>query len=218
MASTAGGGTGGRGTLAAMAYSDFRLPDVLKKFGLVTREAAGLFADRPPVPPSPHLVETLRFNVPLASAIGNEKARSELIVAPVLVELKRSQRPAIGLFSGVELTVDPAAGLTGTCDFLVSLGAEQLFVQAPIVALVEAKRDDMFVGLGQCAAEMVAARIFNERAGNAIDAVHGAVTTGTNWRFLSLQGPSLSIDLNEYLISEPEKILGILASMATAPT
>jgi hypothetical protein len=200
-----------------VVYSDFRLPDVLRKFGLVTREAAGLFADRAPIAPSAHLVETLRFNVPLASAIGNEKGRSELIVAPVLVELKRSQRPAIGLFSGVELTVDPAAGLTGTCDFLVSLGAEQLFVEAPIVALVEAKRDDMFVGLGQCAAEMVAARIFNQRAENAIETVHGAVTTGTNWKFMSLSGATLAIDLNEYFISEPAKILGILASMATRP-
>src|SRR4051812_46544709 len=198
-----------------MSYSDFRLPDVLDKFGLVTHEVAGLFADRAPVTPSPLLVELLRFNVPLASSIGNEKARSEFIIAPVLGELKRSHRPEVGLFSGVELTVDPTAGLTGTCDFLLSLTPEQLFVKAPIVALVEAKKEDMFVGLGQCAAEMVAARIFNERAGNGIETVYGAVTTGTAWKFVSLSGSTLSIDLNEYSINEPQRILGILASMTT---
>lgn len=201
-----------------MAYSDFRLPDVLDRFGLVTREAAGLFADRPRIAPSPLLVETLRYNVPLASSIGNEKARSELIIAPVLVELKRVHQPAVGLFSGVELAVDAAAGLTGTCDFLLSLTPEQLFVKAPIMALVEAKKEDMFVGLGQCAAEMVAARIFNERAGNAIETVYGAVTTGTAWKFLSLSGSTLSIDLNEYSIHEPDRILGILSSMASPPS
>jgi hypothetical protein len=200
-----------------MVYSDFRLPDVLNQFGLVTREAAGLFADRPRITPSPLLVETLRYNVPLASSIGNEKARSELIIAPVLVELKRVHLPAVGLFSGVELAVDAAAGLTGTCDFLLSLTPEQLFVKAPIMALVEAKKEDMFVGLGQCAAEMVAARIFNERAGNAIETVYGAVTTGTAWKFLSLSGSTLSIDLNEYSINEPDRILGILSSMASPP-
>jgi len=199
-----------------MPYSDFRLPDVLEKFSLVTREAPGLFADRPPVAPSSHLLETLRFNVPLATSIGSEKARSELIIAPVLVELKRLHQRVIALFSGIELTVDPSAGLTGTCDFLLSRGSEQLFMKAPILALVEAKREDMLVGLGQCAAEMVAARIFNTRANNEIDTVHGVVTTGTAWKFMSLSGSTLSIDLNEYAISEPDRILGILVSMATA--
>jgi hypothetical protein len=198
-----------------MSYRDFHLPEVLEKFGLVTREAPGLFADRPPMAPSAHLVETLRRSVPVGVAIGNEKARSEFIVAPVLIELKTQRWPDLGVFSGVELSVDAAAGLTGICDFLLSLGAEQFFVKAPIVALVEAKKEDMFEGMGQCAAEMVAARIFNQRAGNAIDAVHGVVTTGTNWRFMTLSGSTLAIDMSEYLISEPEKILGILAAMAT---
>jgi hypothetical protein len=197
-----------------MSYSDFRLPDVLDRFGLVTHEVAGLFADRSPIPPSALLVETLRLNVPLAVAIGNEKVRSEFIVAPILLELKRLRPTAIGIFSGVDLSVDVAAGLTGTCDFLLSLTAEQLFVKAPIVTLVEAKKDDLSPGVGQCAAEMVGARLFNERAENAIETVYGAVTSGTNWRFMGLSASTLSIDLTEYSIREPEKILGILASMA----
>ena len=201
-----------------MYYSDFRLPDVLEKFSLVTREVAGLFADRPPVEPSPRLVELLRFNVPLGVAIGNEKARSEFIVAPVLSELKRLHPTALSLFSGVDLTVDPGAGLAGTCDFLLSLTPEQLFVRAPIVTLVEAKKEDMFVGIGQCAAEMVGARLFNERAGNGIETVYGAVTTGTAWRFMSLSGATLAIDMNEYALNDLAKILGILVSMTAAPT
>jgi hypothetical protein len=200
-----------------MSYRDFRLPDVLDKFKLVTREAGGLFADRPPVRPSAHLLETLRLNVRLATSMGTEKARSEFIIAPILAELKHTLRPTIGLFSGVDLLVDAEAGLTGTCDFLVSAGPEQFFVKAPVLAVVEAKNENMREGLGQCAAELVAARLFNERAGNAIDVVYGAVTTGTNWRFMSLSGDTLAIDLDEYPIAEPERILGILASMV-APT
>jgi hypothetical protein len=199
-----------------MSYRDFQLSDVVDKFALTTREAADLFADLPPLPPSPLLVEILRLNVPIGVASGNEKARSEFIVAPVLSELKRHHRPAVGVFSGVDLSVDPAAGLTGTCDFLLSLGPEQLFVKAPIIALVEAKKDDLLEGMGQCAAEVVAARMFNQRAGNAIEVVHGAVTTGTLWRFISLAGSTLSIDLSEYHIRDVDRILGILVSM-TAP-
>jgi len=53
--------------LEPVSYRDFRLPDVLDRFKLVTREAGGLFADRPPIQPSPHLQETLRLDVRLAS-------------------------------------------------------------------------------------------------------------------------------------------------------
>jgi hypothetical protein len=198
-----------------MAYSDFNshLADALKKFDLTTREKSGVFGDRPPAPASPLLLEILSYNVALGSAIGTEKGRSELIVAPVLVELKRSLRPEASLFSGVDLSVDPAAGLTGTCDFLVSASPEQFFVRAPVVVVVEAKNESIRDGMGQCVAEMVGSKIFNEREGNAIETVYGAVTTGQIWKFASLTGKTLQIDMIEYLIDQPDKILGILASM-----
>jgi hypothetical protein len=198
-----------------MSYSDFRFPEVVKQFSLVIHEAAGLFADRPPVEPSAWLVETLRVNVPLAVAIGNEKVRSELVVAPVLLEMKRRSPTTIGFFSGVELSVEPSAGLTGTCDFLLSLSPEQLYVNAPIVTLVEAKKEELSPALGQCAAEMIGARLFNERAGNAIGTVFGAVTSGTGWRFMSLSGSALAVDLSEYHIEDVGKILGILSFMTS---
>lgn len=196
-----------------MSYRDFRLADVKRRFSLTTREATGLFSDCPLVAPSDHLVETLRRTKRLGLASANEKARSEFIVAPILAELAHGRGLAVNLFSGVELTVDPAVGLSGTCDFLFSLGPEQLIVEAPIVTLVEAKRDDMAGGLGQCAAEMVAAQLFNERAGNAIKSVYGAVTTGTVWQFLGLSGSLLSIDVEEHGIDRIDRILGILSFM-----
>jgi hypothetical protein len=198
-----------------MAYSDFNghLADALKKFDLTTREKPGVFDDRPPAAASPLLLEILSYNVSLGSAIGTEKGRSELIVAPVLVELKRSLRPEASLFSGVDLSVDAAAGLTGTCDFLISASPEQFFVRAPVVVVVEAKNESLRDGMGQCVAEMVGSKIFNEREGNAIETVYGAVTTGQIWKFASLTGKTLQIDMVEYLIDQPDKILGILASM-----
>jgi hypothetical protein len=126
-------------------------------------------------------------------------------------------RPTIALFSGIELSVDPEAGLSGTCDFLLGAGPEQLFVTAPLLAVVEAKNENMREGMGPCAAEMVAARILNERAGHTGTIVYGAVTTGTSWKFMSLSDSMLRIDLNEYLIAEPDRILGILASRVERP-
>jgi hypothetical protein len=203
-----------------VSFSDFkRLGDTTKKFHLHTQNQLDFFAACPNVAPSQLLIDNLYRGASLAAAIGTEKARSEMIVTPILLEL-RTHATGMSLFSGTDLNVDVALGLTGTCDFLLARGPEQFILTAPVVALVEAKRDNILEGLGQCVAEMVAAQLFNQRENNDIAAIYGAVTTGTVWLFLCLAGQTLTIDPKEYLLSQPEKLLGILLAMVegTAPT
>ncbi|MBW4547552.1 MAG: hypothetical protein KME25_24390 [Symplocastrum torsivum CPER-KK1] len=194
-----------------MSYSQFSLSEVQELFNLSITEGVGIFAGLPSTPISDYLQETLNYNISLALAINSEKARSELIIAPVLVELKKLT--GYGLFSGVEFNVDPSQGLAGYVDFLVSRDPEQLFVKAPVVTIVEAKKEDINNGLGQCVATLVAAQIFNERKGLIIPELLGTVTTGSAWKFLKLSGKSLSIDLDEYTIKDAPKILGILSAV-----
>ena len=59
-------------------------------------------------------------------------------------------------------------------------------------------------------AEMVAAQIFNQRKGIDIPVIYGVVTSGTTWRFLTLNETNVCIDLVEYYIKEVDKILGII--------
>ena len=149
----------------------------------------------------------------MAISIGTEKARSELIVTNVLFELREQFDRGISFFSGIEFSVDAEQGLTGICDFLVSLSPILSFLEAPIVILVEAKRENLTLGFGQCAAEMLAAQHFNKEKGNDIPNIYGATTSGTEWRFLKLEGTRLHIDRIVYPIAQCDKILGILASM-----
>jgi hypothetical protein len=193
-----------------MPYSQFSLSEVQEIFSLSINEGVGLFASVLPIPISDYLRETLNYHIPLALAINSEKARSELIITPVLVELKKLT--GYGLFSGVEFNVDPSQGLVGYVDFLMSRDPEQLFVKSPVVTIVEAKKEDINSGLGQCVATLIAAQIFNERKGQAIPELLGTVTTGSAWKFLKLGGKSLSIDLEEYSIRDTSKILGILST------
>jgi hypothetical protein len=102
-----------------LAYSDFSIGEVKRRFGLALDESGDFFGNVAPVAVTSLLAETLRESVPLALAIGTEKARSELIIAPVLLEPRRQLGGAISLFSGVDWTVDPAQGLRGACDFLL---------------------------------------------------------------------------------------------------
>ena len=99
------------------------------------------------------------------------------------------------------------------CDFLVSLSSRQSYVEAPIIALVEAKNLDLKLGLGQCVAEMIAAQRFNTERGNDISWIYGASTTGIEWQFLKLQGKCLQIDIATYTIERCDRILGTLSSM-----
>ena len=198
-----------------MAYSSFTLSQVSRTFHLETVWQPALFADIEPVEPSEELTAVLKRNLPFALAMGTEKAKSELIVSQMLIELCLRFENRVSLFSGIDFNVDASAGLTGVCDFLVSLSPQLFELEAPVIILVEAKKDSLTDGLGQCVAEMVAAQRFNADAENDIPCVYGATTSGINWLFLKLAGQTLSIDLGAYPIARCDKILGILASMVS---
>jgi hypothetical protein len=195
-----------------MPYSEFNLERVKKDFNLTTFEKPDIFADIPELAGSDLLVDILQYNLPIAIGSNSEKSRSEMIIAPILVDLRRQLNEQVNLFSGVDFTVDETQGLTGICDFLITKSPELLIVTAPVITIVEAKKENLNAGLGQCIAEMVAARIFNQRCDNEIKIIYGAVTTGTNWRFLKLEDQVIKIDLSEYYLRDVNKILGILAS------
>ncbi|MFO0140726.1 MAG: hypothetical protein ACK513_04825 [Aphanizomenon sp.] len=195
-----------------MAYNDFKLSEIIQNFGLTLNEVSGLFGDILEEECSDLLTTILKDNIDLAVAINTEKARSEMIISPILLEVRRKLNYEISLFSGIDFNVDNQQGLNGFCDFLISLSKEQLFVRAPVITLVESKNENLKSGLGQCIAEMLAAQLFNEQKQNAIKIVYGAVTIGTILQFLKLEDQVISIDLTEYYIKDVKKILGILIS------
>ena len=195
-----------------MAYSDFKLAQVVQYFGLIVHEESRIFADFPKEKCSDLLSTILKENVDLAVAINTEKARSEMIISPILLEVRRKLDNKISLFSGVDFNVDNARGLNGFCGFLISLSQEQLFIRAPAITLVETKNENLKSGLGECIAEMIAAQLFNEIQGNTIKTIYGVISVGTIWQFLKLVNDNVYINLSEYYIRDIEQILGILVN------
>jgi hypothetical protein len=193
-----------------MAFRDFAFPEVQQALGLRLAEA-DLFSAVPALELPAAFVERMRGDVALALAINTEKARSEFIIAPVLSELRRLLGGRFGLFSGIEFDVDASRGLNGYCDFILTRSPLQSVLTAPVVAIAEAKNDNLRTGLGQCIAAMVAAWVFNAKTSTAVSAVHGAVTTGGAWKFLRLAGADVTLDVEEYFIAELGRIMGILA-------
>ena len=197
-----------------MSFREFSLELIESRFGLaILQTEDSAVVEVVAVVPSDLLKAVLAEDLPLALSIHTEKARSEFIVAPVLAEVRRQLKKRVSLFSGTDFNVDFDQGLNGTCDFLLSLSPQQLMIQAPAVVIVEAKRDDIGAGLPQCMAGMVAARLFNRRRGQDIPRVYGAVTTGSLWVFLRLEGDTIFVDRRECPIGELARVVGTLVGM-----
>jgi hypothetical protein len=199
-----------------MSYPEFSWAKAKQDFGLTTVEGGRFLPDITAVQPSGLLQETLKWGIPWAIAVGNEKARSEAIINPILLEVKTILDGRVSVFSGEEFLVDPSVGLNGVCDFLVSRSAEQIAVEAPVLVVVEAKKDDLKQGMGQCLSSMVAAQRFNQQQGRSVPSIYGSVSTGTVWRFLRLEELVVTVDFTDYAIPPVDLVLSLLVWMAGA--
>lgn len=190
-----------------MSYSNFKLKEIERLIG-IKEEVRNLFPEVVPLNPSEWLLETLEKASHLMPK--SEKARSELLIMPILLEILDKSNYAFTLFSGENLEGDATKGLNGECDFILSKGKKSYTIQAPVFALVEAKQNIIENSLGQCVAQMVGAHLFNQTEGEDIDQIFGCVSNGSEWQFLMLQNKTLIIDEKIYFFNEVEAILGVL--------
>lgn len=173
-----------------MAYTDFTLESAEADLGVSCRPGV-VFPDLQPEQAPGWLTDLLARGMQLA--LVSEKARSEFIVAPLLLAVRESTGGAVSILSGQRLDVDASRRLQGECDFLLARSDPVPRLRAPVMAVVEAKKNDIDGGLGQCIAQMVAAQVYNERAGQPLAAMYGCVTTGEDWQFLRLVGTAVTL-------------------------
>jgi hypothetical protein len=190
-----------------MAYTDFTLESAETELG-VAAHPGDLFPGLAAVAVPGWLRDLLGRTMQLA--LVSEKARSEFIVAPILLAARELTGNAVAIYSGQRLDVDPARGLTGECDFLLARSEPVPRLRAPLLAVVEAKKNDIEAGLGPCVAQMVATGLYNERSDVALPAVYGCVTTGEAWQFLRLEGSAVTIGRGRLYI---DNVGGILAAL-----
>lgn len=189
------------------SYRYYKLSDLAAVCNIRQQETNDLLAPFNDIPPSDLLKAVLAQN--LRIPMRNEKAKSELIVTPILVEMW-VQNQNFKPLSGLSLNVESSKGLKGICDFLVSANPNSVDLDLPIVCVYEAKDDNIEHWYGQCGAEMYAARLFNQQKGSDIQTIHGAVTNGFLWQFLKLEGQTLFIDSQRYAIANLPQLLGAI--------
>jgi hypothetical protein len=190
-----------------MTYSDFSIDDVRWTFHLTLRDHE-LFPTIGLIDPSAWLRYGLEKGRSLA--VASEKARSEFIVAPILTACREILEEKIHIFSGVTLNAAPERGLKGECDFILARTSSAYSLQGPLMLIVEAKKHDLDVGLAQCAAQLVGARIYNEKDGTPTPVVYGCVTDGERWQFLKLEGQELILQPQILPIQQINQILWMI--------
>jgi hypothetical protein len=193
-----------------MAFSEFTLEEVTRSLGITPQEA-DLFPDVAPASIPDWLPGWLARGTRLA--LISEKARSEFIVVPILLAARELCADRFSIFSGQRLDVDPDRGLAGECDCILAIGPAVPPLRVPIATVVEAKKHDVEAELGQCIAQMVGARQFNDKGGRKVAPVSGCVTTGETWQFLRLAEPAALLDRKRYYLDHVGGILGALQAI-----
>src|SRR5262245_42491033 len=113
-----------------MAYTDFTIDTVRSNLG-VTVHVGPIFPDISPIPVPAWLTESLARGMEMA--LTSEKARSEFIVAPILLAVREATGGPFSILSGQRLDVDPARSLVGECDFILARAEPLPLLQAPVV-------------------------------------------------------------------------------------
>lgn len=197
-----------------MPYSQFTsIRKAREAFNLTVLEGDRFLPPLDPIAPSDLLAGTLKDTLPIVATSGSEKARSEGIIYPVLLEVRRILDRKVSLFSGEDFTIEEAVGLNGVCDFLLTRSTEVLEIEAPAIVIIEAKKTDLKTGFGQCIAEMVAAQRFNQVKEKAVSTIYGSVSNGIQWQFLKLEQQTVTIDLTVYPLPPVEQILSFFVWM-----
>lgn len=190
------------------SYSAFNYED-LKTLGLrVIADPLFVGVTIAPVPPSDFLLKILARNA--RQNMRSEKAKSEFIISPILTELHEYNQDRFAFYSGYKFSVDLKLGLTGFCDFILSLEPKAVTIEAPVFFVVESKNDNLDSGIAQCIAEMYAAQLFNQKQGRLTPVIYGAVTLGLEWKFIQLMGTVATIDSNVFYLNQLPEILGTL--------
>ncbi|MCK4494405.1 MAG: hypothetical protein KAU26_10130 [Methylococcales bacterium] len=189
-----------------MAYRNYTLNDLKHRFQLVEKKAP-LFPKIQPLDISPFLTAILDETLKLPKR--SEKARSEQIILPILLEMKKRNQDYFTIYSGETLIADKKQGLVGECDFILAKNINSISMDYPLFCLIEAKKHDLEAGIGQCVAQMLGAKIYNQNQGHNIETIYGCVTNADNWQFLKLENNTIIADQQYYYFDNLPTILGV---------
>ncbi len=191
------------------AFSDYKsLGIVLKTFSLRYEEQFFVFKENFDLPEG--LKTEISFNLTEMPYDSSEASICESILFPILRAAWIPFKNDFTLWSHQAISYSDL--INGAPDYLFAKRSAlgKIVMDAPYVAVVEAKKDDFTSGWGQCAAEMYAIQQLNK---TPQDQLFGIVSNGDFWEFACLQNNSFVKYKQVYKIDELEQIYSFVLNM-----
>jgi hypothetical protein len=194
-----------------MSFSEFKtLKQVLQQYPLKLRIEEFLPEVRLELPD--WFLDNLKFISHWQGPHQSEAFFCESLIFPFLQHTWK-RHPQLVVWSHQTLTYDNQ--LFGEPDYLISVWRDEVIstlINAPLLAVVEAKRQDFDSGWGQCLAAMIACQKINQ---NGNITVYGIVSTGLVWEFGKLENDTFTRHSLSYASSDPSKVFGLLDYLFT---
>jgi hypothetical protein len=140
----------------------------------------------------------------------SEAAICENLIYPILKAAWKLYADVFSIWSHASLEYDDE--LTGIPDYLISKRSDlgKIIFDSPLLAVVEAKKDNFSAGWAQCALEMVAIQKINndEQLG-----VYGLVSNGEVWEIAMLKNQQFVFYNKRFVIEELDTLFNVLVSI-----
>lgn len=180
------------------SFSSFDLKAAFKHLGLEKLLSWALTPQS--VQPSDFYYQTLK-RLEKFDLRSNERSK-ELLIDLILQET--IQNFDLKIWKGASLESDTA---TGEVDYLFT--EDRDYLEAPLLCIIEAKKDDFEQGLAQCLVEMHACQWNNHQIDRHID-TFGIVSNGNTWEFYKLTTKGVAYGTLPFSIGEIAIVLGLL--------
>ncbi len=190
-----------------MAFKKYKIiDDVLKAYQLsIVKEdfLINLPDSSMPLPLKEEL-EYLMANYPYKSS---EAAIRETILFPILKEVWKVYNNDLMLWANKTISFNKELG--GMPDYILAKQSHlgKIVFETPLLAVVEAKKDDFEGGWAQCALEMYTIQKINAKPELP---VFGIVTNGDNWEFAQLKGTCFIANKKPFSIFQPDDLYAAL--------
>ena len=188
-----------------MPFSDYKyIGQTQSEFGI--KYVDGNFIAAEPVKPSDFFLQEFDFTIKNLS-FRSEPARTETLIFPILREIYKSYSNKVTLWSHEPIVYD--AKLNGVPDYLIATQSPlgKTVLAKPLLAVVEAKKNDFEYGWGQCLAELVATQKLNDEENLT---VYGIVTDGETWQFGKLEKQLFTKNILSFPFGDLPELFGAL--------
>ncbi|WP_416666748.1 hypothetical protein [Egbenema bharatensis] len=180
-------------------FSSFTLKEAMKQLHITDLYAWEINA--PSLQPSDFFQQRLK-RLEAFDLQSYERSKELLIDAFCEEAIQTFSRLKIWKGAGLE-----GENTIGSADYLIA--ERKRYLEAPLLCIVEAKKDDFEQGLAQCLVEMQACQWQNAQIDQAID-ILGIVTNGSLWQFYKLLVSGQVYETLPYGLNDLPAILGAL--------